>query len=400
MFHLTSGSSHLLSGSRRLRHFVTAQTSKHFDAAIVGAGPAGLTCASILLDHGLSRICMLDPSFTAGRINEKYRSVPSNTKTGKFVEWSTGTATFSQILDDAPRGNAFEKLRSLDQNEGCSLADAIDVAQLLSNGLQKDPRVTSIVSRVSGLVRTTGGTWVLPVEDVTAERVVLASGSHPKNNIMAKEHPHLIPLDVDTVLAPPSVLRKAVPAGSKVAVIGSSHTAVLALKNLYELGDVSIVNFYRSPLLYAVYKDGWILYDNTGLKGVAADWAKEVLAAEHLPPTLRRVSLKDSRRSEEEVYKAELGECTHVASAIGYQRNKLPMIGVDGSLAKPEFDPFNGSFYTDRKSSKHLEGLYGAGIAFPERVTDPEGNVESAVGWFKFMKFVKRVGPQWLEKRA
>jgi hypothetical protein len=45
------------------------------------------------------------------------------------------------------------------------------------------------------------------------------------------------------------------PAGSKVGVVGSSHSAVLVLKSLYELGNVSIVNFSRSLLLYAIYKD-------------------------------------------------------------------------------------------------------------------------------------------------
>lgn len=42
-----------------------------------------------------------------------------------------------------------------------------------------------------------------------------------------------------------------------------------------------------------------------------------------------------------------------------------------------------------------VPGMYGAGIAWPERVKDPHGNVEFAVGFKKFMKFVKRVSPAW-----
>jgi hypothetical protein len=36
-----------------------------------------------------------------------------------------------------------------------------------------------------------------------------------------------------------------------------------------------------------------------------------------------------------------------------------------------------------------IPGLFGAGIAFPERVVDPHGNEEYAVGFWKFMKFAQ-----------
>lgn len=388
----------LLSTSHCTRYLATYVNDKHFDALIIGAGPAGLTCASNVLDQGASKICIFDPVFNAGRINEKYREVPSNTKAGLFVQWATGTDAFSEIIDRAPRGNAFEKLKSFNPSETCQLSDAIDVAKLLSDGLRNDPRVTSITGTVNHLAKQKD-VWKPLQGAITADRVVMAPGSHPRPNPMFDQYPHITPLHLDTALAP-STLRKVVPAGSKIGVIGSSHSAVLALKNLFDLGNVSIVNFYRSPLLYAIYKEGWILYDNTGLKGTAANWAKEVLEAEHLPPNLRRVNLNEDARSEKEIYNAELKDCTHIVSAIGYDKNELPKIEVDGREAKPDFDPLTGKFHIRRGSHEYLKGLYGAGIAFPESVTDPAGNVESAVGWFKFMRFVKRVSPQWLEERA
>ena len=395
---LFGGSPSLLRCSVRNRPFATVPKDKHFDAIVVGAGPAGLTCTSNLLDQGLGKVCMVDPSFTSGRINERYREVPSNTKAGLFVQWATATNAFSEIIDRAPRGNAFEKLESLDPNKGCQLADAVDVAQLLSDGLRHDPRVTGINSSVNCLEKQ-ADTWILPHQNITAHRIVLAPGSHPRSNPMVQDYPHVKPLDLDIALAP-SALRKVVRPGSKVGVIGSSHSAILALKNIHDLGDVSIVNFYRSPLLYAIYKDGWILYDNTGLKGVAADWAKNVLDSESSPSNLRRVNLKEDGRIEKQVYDDELKDCTHLVSAIGYDRNELPRIEVGGNHVTPEFDPLTGRFRVSKSSPEYLKGLYGAGIAFPERVTDPEGNVESAVGWFKFMKFVKKVAPQWLESGA
>lgn len=337
---------------------------------------------------------MFDPVFNAGRINEKYREVPSNTKAGLFVKWATATETFSEILAKAPTGNAFTKLKGLDPDQTCSLADAADVAKLLSDGLRDHPRVTSIASVVSHLSRK-NDKWHVPGGEVGADRVVLATGAHPRPNPLAEDYPHVTPLDLDTALAP-SVLRKAVPKGSKVGVIGSSHSAILALKNLYDLKDVQIVNFYRSPLLYAIYKEDWILYDNTGLKGTAADWAKKVLEEKKSAERLQRVNIKEDSRSEKQIYDKELKDCTHLLSAIGYDNNELPKIEVDGGQCEPSFNPLTGTLHASRGNQEVLKGLFGAGIAFPERVTDPEGNVESAVGWMKFMKFVKRVSPQWM----
>jgi hypothetical protein len=61
-----------------------------------------------------------------------------------------------------------------------------------------------------------------------------------------------------------------------------------------------------------------------------------------------------------------------------------------------EFDHDTGAFH-EPGSSRVISGLFGAGIAFPERVVDPHGNIEYAVGFFKFMKFLKRVVPSWVK---
>ena len=55
-----------------------------------------------------------------------------------------------------------------------------------------------------------------------------------------------------------------------IGVVGSSHSAVLVLRNLLENPAVSpkkVINLFRSKLLYASYlPDGRIKNDNTGLK--------------------------------------------------------------------------------------------------------------------------------------
>jgi len=338
---------------------------------------------------------MIDEKFTAGRINDRYREVPSNTKVTKFEKWATGTNAFKHVLSKAPKGNAYEKLLAMDQDTGCPLGDAVDVALVLSDGLRNDPRITSVKSHVNVLEKSKDA-WVLPEVDLETTRVVLAVGSHPRPNALEDKYPHLTSIHLDSALAP-SKLKQAVPKGSRVAVVGSSHSAILAIKNLYDLSGVNVVNFYRSELRYAIFKEDWILYDNTGLKGMAADWARTVLAAPDLPSNLRRINLKQEDRSEREVYDAELKDCTHIVSAIGYDINPLPTIKVDGEAVQPDFDPLTGRFFRARGNKEVLPGLFGAGIAYPERVTDREGNVESAVGWFKFQHYLGRVSPEWTQ---
>lgn len=398
---LRSGTSTVCYSLRVGRFLATSSAQpKRYDAVVIGAGPGGLTCVSNLLDQGLQKICMIDPTFTAGRINEKYREVPSNTKTLMFEKWATGTKAFEEIVKSAPKPNAYQTLLSFDQDQGCELGSAVDVAQLLSDGLRKDSRIDSVPTLVKTITKLDNDKWTIPELDLVADRIVLAVGSHPKKHNLADNYPHITPLDLDTCLKP-SELQKAVPAGSKVGVVGASHSAILAIKNLYDLGNVSVVNFHRSALLYAIYKEGWILYDNTGLKGMAANWAREVLAAPELPKSLRRVDLKsddNKGKSETEIYDVELKDVTHLCLAIGYEINELPVIKVKGVTVTPDFDPLTGRFFNAKGSQEYLGGLYGAGIAYPERVTDPAGNVESAVGWFKFMKYLKRVAPEWVHK--
>jgi hypothetical protein len=145
-----------------------------------------------------------------------------------------------------------------------------------------------------------------------------------------------------------------IPAGSEVGVVGSSHSAVLVLKTLYELGNVSIVNFSGSPLLYAIYKDDWILYDNTGLKGSRQIGREKCW---RLMIYLRGSAQADSR-SEKEIYDAELKDCTHSVSAIGYEMNLSPRIHVDGREAEPTFYSLTGKFFWAKGSQGYLDDLF------------------------------------------
>jgi hypothetical protein len=220
-------------------------------------------------------------------------------------------------------------------------------------------------------------------------------------------------ISLDSALNPPLLARilsspRNSTATTTVAVIGASHSAILVLRNLCNLAasathlSLRIKWFTRHPLRYAEERDGWIFRDNTGLKGEVAVWAKANLEDDKLPSSpiakyLQKVVTKTAtgnEHEEETIYLQHLPACTHVIQAVGYHRNEIPSLSVNDAPVKGlTHNPTTGGF-TDAQGHT-VRGLYGAGIAWPERTVDPEGNVEYAVGLAKFMRFLKRVVPAW-----
>jgi len=209
-------------------------------------------------------------------------------------------------------------------------------------------------------------------------------------------------LDLDVALSP-SLLASTLPEtiGTTVGVIGSSHSAITVLINLFNIATsthkhLRVKWFSRRPLQYAEYKDGWILRDNTGLKGIAATFARENLEDDKMPHSevSKYIEKIDCSGDPRPMYESALPKCTHLIQAIGFRRDPLPTLTRDGApLHDVIYDHKKGGF-SDREG-RTLPRLYGAGIAFPEMVTDPAGNTELAVGFWKFMKYVRNVVPEW-----
>ena len=78
--------------------------------------------------------------------------------------------------------------------------------------------------------------------------------------------------------------------------------------------------FTRHPLRYAVYMDGWILRDSTGLKGTVATFAREQLEDSRLPTSeagrfVEKIDCADGK--EATAYQTHLPGCTHITHAVG-----------------------------------------------------------------------------------
>jgi hypothetical protein len=133
-----------------------------------------------------------------------------------------------------------------------------------------------------------------------------------------------------------------------------------------------------SPLRYAVYLDDWILYDDIGLKGKAASWARENIDG-LLPERLERYSVHAPE------FEAMLQTCDRVVYTIGFERRPCPVTPQWGRL---EHNATNGIL---------APGLFGLGIAFPAYATDPLGFGQRRVGLQKFMRHLTAVLSLWLQ---
>ncbi|CAH0004511.1 unnamed protein product [Clonostachys byssicola] len=430
---LGSGSN---SCERRCWLFNAAKTTT-VESVVVGAGPGGIAAVGNLLDSLPGKLPQLwvDPHFAGGRVGAKYREVPSNTKVALFLQFADAVAPFRQILEKTPDPNAATVLQKLAQDKGCELGHAADLCLMLTEGIRE--HYPSQVEQHRGEVEKAvldeqTNTWTVSLDDgrvFTTDRLVLCTGSSPITSPLpilkqlSDSNPGtaLTPLHLDTALKP-SLLSQTIDPSSPatVGVVGASHSAILVLMNLYKMissgshPNLRVKWFTRhNSLRYAEQKDGWILYDNTGLKGDAAQWARdslehEVFEKSPVSKVVTRFLTGGENGAEESIYKAELPGCTHVVQAIGYKRNTLPRLMVkERSEFTPrhltiEHDALTGRFrqidHSGEKGKVFVPNLFGAGIAFPEVVTDPAGNVESAVGFWKFMRFLKRVVPEWVSK--
>ncbi|OBT80120.1 hypothetical protein VF21_01203 [Pseudogymnoascus sp. 05NY08] len=393
----------------------------HYGAIVVGGGPAGLATVGTLLDEDVKPILWIDDKFQGGRLNAKYREVPSNTKVSLFIAFARATAAFRKIADQDPTPPAYAALQAMDQDTGCTLAAAGDMVVELTAGLGREADVVMQYGRMEVGSLNQEGVWSVTtraspaqakkVGAPTTRLLVLATGARPLPPRLPETYTQLTPLHLDTALSP-TALAEALPRDKdlKIGLVGASHSAILVLRNLYELArsthpGLRVKWFSRHPLRYAVDKGDWILRDNTGLKGETAVWAREnleegVWEQSEVKKYVQKIFTAPGE-GEKVAYERELGGggVDMICEAVGFEKADLPRLerkggraGEEGGIGRIEADGLTGGL---RDDFGEIKGLKGVGIAWPERVTDKEGNVESAVGLWKFMRYLKRVVPEW-----
>jgi len=348
---------------------MSAEKSEVFQWMVVGAGPAGIAAVGKLIDRGVrsDKICWMDPHFGVGDLGGKWSSVPSNTSVELFLRVLNNCDAF----EFKEKSKKFH-IEELSLKETCMLRDITEPLQWVTEHLKKKVHPIHDFAMAMSLSH---GKWEVKTkhQSVFAKNVILAIGSDTKSlNLSGLEI-----LSLETTLNREK-LKLAVGKEDTVGVFGSSHSAILALANLLEAGVKQVINFYRSPLRYAVYLDDWILFDNTGLKGFTAKWAREHIDGKH-PARLRRVLSSDH------TYEESVALCNKVVYAVGFESRKLPVL--------EQFEKLN----YDDKTGIIAPGLFGLGIAFPQAKFNPLWHLDLQVGLWKFMDYLNSILPIWFK---
>jgi cation diffusion facilitator CzcD-associated flavoprotein CzcO len=334
---------------------------------VIGAGPAGIAAIGRLLDQGIApeEIAWIDPAFAAGDVGAKWRPVSSNTQVEFFLSYLNDSPAFR--FSAAPP----MPLQEVDPEETCALTLVADPLVWITEHLRE--RVNAFQTTATALFLERRQ-WRVETEqqELTSKNVILAVGAVPKK----LSYPQLREIPLEVALDPEKLAQEPLE-NATIAVFGSSHSSMIALPHLLRHPVEKVINFYRSPLRYAVYLDDWILFDDSGLKGQAAVWARENIDGVH-PDRLERcwVSSPD--------FEDKLAACDRAVYTVGFERRRLPETKQWGQL---EYNPNNGIL---------APGLFGLGIAFPARGTDRYGYVEYRVGLKKFMDHLDSVLPLWL----
>lgn len=342
-----------------------------FKWAVVGAGPAGIAAIGLLLDKNISEkdILWVDPDFKVGDFGQKWGEVSSNTSVQLFLDFLNQIKSFEYSKCDKQFA-----LNIQDKAGFTQLKNAAEPLRWVTDNL-KDKVATSHDKILEQYVSDDVWNLVGDKQTYNAEKVILTTGSTPKSlNIHSIDSAQEISLA--TALTP-SILVKELKQNDKVAVFGSSHSAMIIIRNLVEAGVNNIANFYLEPLRYAVNMGEWTLYDNTGLKGETAKWVKQNIS-QNLDLRIKRYL------STKEQTDKHLPNYNKVIYATGFDQRAPVIGGIDFRV----YDPTTGII---------APGLFGAGIAFPCKVADPNGNVELNVGLYKFMKDISRMLPLWME---
>lgn len=338
-----------------------------YEWAVIGAGAAGVAAVGRLLDHGVAaeRIAWIDPAFAGGDIGQKWRSVSSNTHVGLFLEYFNGSKSF-RFAEAPPM-----PLREVDPQETCALGLVAEPLVWITGHLRE--QVTTFTAKATALYLA-NRQWRIDTNqhDILSKNVILAVGAVPQKLC----YPGLDEIPVEVALDPEKLAREPLD-GATIAVFGSSHSSMIVLPNLLRHPVKRVINFYRSPLKYAVYLDDWILFDDTGLKGQAAVWARENIDGV-LPERMERCWVSSPEFAD------KLAQCERVVYTVGFEGRKLPETPQWGQL---EYNRTNGIL---------APGLFGVGIAFPQYAEDPYGYGQFRVGLKKFMDHLDAVLPLWL----
>lgn len=352
----------------QITQHIVIMNQKTYEWAVIGAGPAGIAAIGKLLDESItpSNILWIDPYFNVGDLGRYWQNVSSNTSVALFIKFLSAIKSFS--FHKAPHDF---NLSHFPLENTCTLHYVVEPLQWITHHL------ATIIHQEQTVIhelKLANRQWSLisDTQSFKAKHVILATGAIPES----LNYPEVETVSFEVAIDKDKLKQQMQPSDA-YAVFGSSHSAIMILQYLVELGAKKIINFYRTPCRYALPMDDWILFDNTGLKGQTAQWAKQYIDGV-LPKQLERHVTNDKNTTR------FLTECNKAIYAVGFKRRNNIVIN---NFEQLHYNPHVGIL---------APGLFGFGIGYPELHIDPLGNQEYQVGLWKFLIYLNKVMPIWL----
>ena len=396
-----------------------------FEFLVVGAGPAALCAIARLIasEADPKRIAWVDPQFGVGAFGTSLSagsSVPGNTDVTSYMRVIKGiadTIPSCRIPEEVWEGFVIAPLERIASDKTCPIQVAAEPFRYISDRLASHvTQIRDTVASIDGPSSADNGRLYSAVltgsgETLRSRRVVLVTGSEPRT----------LPLEGLTSVDPNTAFirselealvakEKEKSSGDnnesrplRFAVVGSSHSAALAVMNIVRAG-VPVVQFMNKPYKFAskqIAADGtpYTQYDNTGLKGDVAAFTREMLNQKeqavgpdsHACEVGAASLLWTCRIGNGVIEPSQIADCTHSVVCIGYRHsstlaiNKHPLSSYSHDPSTSAILPLNNNGGQDDGSTS---GLFGIGIAFPKRVVSPSGEEEFAVGVGKFWSTV------------
>lgn len=368
---------------------------------VVGAGPAGVCAIAKLYASNIpgDQLVWIDPAFQVGDFGTKLSvgtAVPGNTTVESYQRVNHGI--YSLIPTCAPTdeiSNNFE-LNSIAAESTCALNIATKPLQHITDKLRQ--LVTSIQGTVINIqemndwlqiaVKNTDGT----IKQLSAKRVILATGAIPKT-LALPDHVSAIDPNIAFIESELALYLKENPEVKQVAVVGSSHSAALAVMHLLQAGK-QVMQFMNKEYKFAapaIAADGtrYTQFDNTGLKGKVAAFTRQLLSNTDMQKNWQ-CHIGENINA---LIREHLPKCTHAVVCIGYAANST--LHINGlPLSKFKHDKHTTQIMT--ADGKPVSGLFGIGVAFPPEVKAISGEIEAAVGVGKFWTYINdKVLKQW-----